>query len=233
MKEAAMDPSIQTIPANSATAAKGGSGRDIVAWRTTSAGRNVALISTDLIPGRPLRLWGAAVEVAGGGAFIRLAILNAFDGWSVSQLLAVALARFEAAQAHSGESVVAEIVQHLDRAAAMHREPQDGWSVPPVSFEPAPPGGPASQFPWSLARAGQFAIQMCPDAEARQRGVAPEQLLTVIEMALSSWLPVTPWRRSCWEARREVRAALALEAERARARWAAHVADCDAETNLG
>jgi hypothetical protein len=74
---------------------------------------------------------------------------------------------------------------------------------------------------------------MCPDAESRQRGISPEQLLVVIEMALSAWLPITPWRRSCWQARREVRAALALEAERARARWAAHVADCDAETNLG
>ncbi|MGE4480839.1 hypothetical protein [Acidocella sp.] len=194
----------------------------------------MALISTSLIPGRPPRLWGAAVEVADGGAFIRLAVLNAFDGWTVTQLLAVALARFEAEQAHDlGESVLAEIVRHLDRAAAMHREPQDGWAVPPVSFEPAPPGGPASPFPWSLARAGRFAIQMCPDAEARQRGVTPEQLLVLIEMTLTNWLPVTPWRRSCWEARREVRAALALEAERVRARWAAHVADCDAETDPG
>ncbi len=215
-------------------APKGGSCRDAVTWRATSTGRNVALISTSLIPGRPLRLWGAAVEIADGGAFIRLACLGPYDGWTVSQLLAVALARFEAEQAHDlSETVLAEIVRHLDRAAAMHREPQDGWAVPPVSFEPAPPGSPASPFPWSLARAGQFAIQICPDAEARQRGVAPEQLLTVIELALSSWLPVTPWRRSCWQARREVRAALALEAERARARWAAHVADCDAETNLG
>ena len=223
-----MEPSTQTASTMSKH------GRDNVAWRATSTGRNVALVTTELIPGRPLRLWGAAVEVADGGVFIRLAILGPYDGWSLTQLLAVALARFEAEQAHDlSETVLAEIVRHLDRAAALHREPQDGWAVPPVSFEPAPPGSPASPFPWSLARAGQFAIQICPDAEARQRGVAPEQLLTVIELALTSWLPVTPWRRSCWEARREVRAALALEAERARARWAAHVADCDAETNLG
>jgi hypothetical protein len=233
VKEAAMEPSAPTASARSASTAGDGRGRDNVAWRATSTGRSVALISTSLIPGRPPRLWGAAVEVADGGAFIRLAILGPYDGWTVSQLLSVALARFEAEQAHSGEAVAAEIVRHLDRAAAMHREPQDGWSVPPVSFEPAPPGGPASPFPWSLARAGQFAIQMCPDAEARQRGIAPEQLLSAIEMALTGWLPITPWRRSCWEARREVRAALALEAQRARARWAAHVADCDAEPDLG
>ncbi|MGE4480867.1 hypothetical protein [Acidocella sp.] len=234
MTEAAMESSTQTASARSAFGAGGGSGRDIVSWCATSAGRHVAFVSIDLIPGRPLRLWGAAVEVADGGAFIRLAILGPFDGWSISQLLAVALARFEAEQAHDlGESALAEIVRHLDRAAAMHREPQDGWAVPPVSFEPAPPGSPASPFPWSLARAGRFAIQMCPDVEARQRGVTPEQLLTVIELALTSWLPVTPWRRSCWEARREVRAALALEAQRARARWAARVADCDAEPDPG
>ncbi|WP_298162638.1 hypothetical protein [Acidocella sp.] len=228
-----MESSTQTESATSASTVKGGSGRDNVAWRATSTGRNVVLVGTDLLPGRPLRLWGAAVEIAGGGAFIRLAILGPYDGWTTGQLLAVVLGRFEAEQAHSGEAVVAEIVRHLDRAAAVQREPQDGWPVPPVSFEPAPPGSPASPFPWSLARAGQFAIQMCPDAEARQRGVTPEQLLAVIEMALTSWLWITPWRRSCWEARREVRAALALEAERARARWAAHVADCDVEPDLG
>ncbi|MGE4483448.1 hypothetical protein [Acidocella sp.] len=44
-------------------------------------------------------------------------------------LMAVALVWFEAELAHSGEAVVAEIVRHLDRAAVMHREPQDGWAV--------------------------------------------------------------------------------------------------------
>ncbi len=62
-----MEPSPQTAPDRPASAAKGGSGRDIVAWRATSTGRNVALVSIDLIPGRPLRLWGAAVEAADGG----------------------------------------------------------------------------------------------------------------------------------------------------------------------
>ena len=137
-------------------------GRDTVAWHTTSAGRTVALVTADLIPGRPLRLWGAAVDVADGGEFVRLATLGPYDGWSVGQLIVTALARFEAELAHSDEAVVAEIVSHLDRAVAVHREPQDGWA-----------------------------------------------------------------------ARREVRAALALEVERVRARWAAHVADCDEEPELG
>ena len=204
-------------------------GRDTVAWHTTSSGRNVALVTADLIPGRPLRLWGAAVEIADGGVFIRLATLGPHDGWSTTQLLGLALARFEAELAYSGEPALAEIVRHLERAAAVHREPQDGWAAPPVSFEPAPPGGVASPFPWTVARAGQFSIAMCPDAEARQRGVTPEQLLAVLELTLTSWLPITPWRRSCWEARRAVRTALALEAARAVARWEEHVAAADAE----
>ena len=203
--------------------------RDNVAWRTTSAGRNVVLVSTDLLPGRPLRMWGAAVEIPDGGAFIRFAICGPYDGWSVTQLLAVALARFEAELAYSGEAALAEIVRHLELAAAVYREPQDGWVVPPVSFEPAPPGGVASPFPWTVARAGLFAIQMCPDEEARQRGVVPEQFLATIELALTSWLPVTPWRRSCWETRRAVRAALALEAARATARWTEHVVAAEEE----
>ena len=203
--------------------------RDSVAFHTTSTGRAVTLLSTDLIPGRPLRLWGAVVEIPDGGVFVRLSILGPYDGWSVTQLLAVALARFEAELAHSGEPALVEIVRHLERAAAVHREPLAGEVVPPVAFEPAPPCAVASPFPWTVARAGLFAIPMCPDAEARQRGVTPEQLLAVLELALTAWLPVTPWRRSCWEARRAVRAALALEAKRAAARWEEHVAAADAE----
>ena len=222
-----MQTSTQAVFARPALAAMGG--RDNVAWHTTSAGRTVALLATDLIPGRPLRLWGAAVEIPDGGVFVRLAILGPYDGWSVTQLLTVALARFEAELALSGEPALAEIVRHLERAAAVHREPQEGEAVPPVVFEPAPPGAVASPFPWTVARAGLFAIPMCPDPGARQRGVAPEQLLAVLELALTAWLPVTPWRRSCWEARRAVRAALALEAKRAVARWEEHVAAAEPE----
>ncbi|MDR3416604.1 MAG: hypothetical protein P4L83_10495 [Nevskia sp.] len=203
-------------------------GRDNVAWHKTSTGRAVALVTADLVPGRPLRLWGAAVEIPDGGVFVRLATISSRDGWTAAQLLTVALARFEAEQAHSGEPVLAEIVRHLDRAAVVYREPQASWAVPPVSFEPAPPGGVTSPFPWTVARAGQFVIALCPDAEARQQGVTPEQLLATIEMTLTRWLPITPWRRSCWEARRAVRAALALEAARATTRWEEHVAVVDA-----
>jgi hypothetical protein len=45
--------------------------------------------------------------------------------------------------------------------------------------------------------------------------VTPEQLLAVLDLALSAWLPVTPWRRRCWEVRCAVREALAIEAGRA------------------
>ena len=93
-------------------AAIGGHGRDSIMQRVTSDGRVVTFIATDLIPGRPLRLWGALAEISGSagagvGAFIRLGILGAHDGWSMTQLLAVALARFEAERARTGEAEVA------------------------------------------------------------------------------------------------------------------------------
>ncbi len=66
MKEAAIETSTQTAAAKPASAAKGGSGRDNVAWRATSTGRNIVLVTTDLIPGRPLRLWGAVGGACGG-----------------------------------------------------------------------------------------------------------------------------------------------------------------------
>jgi len=227
-----MEPSPQAAPAEPTLfAATEGWGRDTVLSYLTSDGRVVTFLATALIPGRPLRLWGALVETSGlpgrgrgGGVFIRLSILGPYDGWSVTQLLAVALARFEAELAHSGSPELAEMVRNLERAAAVHREAQEGEPVPPVSFEPASAGTADTPFPWTVARAGLFSIPMCPDLVGRQRGVTPEQLLAVVEMALSAWLPVTPWRRSCWEARRAVREVLAMEARRMGARFEGELA---------
>jgi len=200
------------------SAAMGGRGRDTVMRRVIGDGRAVTFLGTDVIPGRPLRMWGVLVDTAdhageGGGAFIRLGILGARDGWSVTQLLAVALARFEAELARTGAAEVAEIVRHLELAAATFRDAHESEPALPISFEPAP-GAPPSPYPWTVARAGLFAIQLSDDAAGRQEGVTPEQLLAVLDLAMCAWLPVTPWRRSCWVARRAVRAALAVEAGR-------------------
>jgi hypothetical protein len=224
---AGMEPSTESaasaVSAKPATSvAIGGRGRDTVMQRVTGDGRAVTFLATDLIPGRPLRLWGALAEAGGnagegGGVFIRLGILGAMDGWIVSQLLAVALARFEAELARTGAAEVAEIVRDLELAAATYREAQASEPVLPVSFEPAPSASP-SPYPWTVARAGLFPIPLSPDAAGRQNGVTPEQLLVVLDLAMSAWLPITPWRRSCWESRRAVRAALAIEARRTMAR---------------
>jgi hypothetical protein len=148
----------------------------------------------------------------GGAAFIRLGLLGANDGWSIGQLLVLARARFAAELARAGGAEVEAIIRCLDRAAAVHREALDDEPVPPVAFEP---GANPSPYPWTLARAGLFSIALSPDPEGRGEGVTPEQLLVVLDLALSAWLPVTPWRRRCWEARRAVREALAIETGRA------------------
>lgn len=202
--------------------------RDAVAQRVTSNGRLVSFISTDLIPGRPLRLWGAVVETgdsARGGAksiggrepssasaFIRIGILGANDGWSVTQLLAAAQARFAAELARTGEAEVEAIVRCLDRATAVHREALDDEPAFPVGFEP---GSAPSGYPWTVARAGLFTMALCPDAENQGDGIGAEQLLAVLDLALSAWLPVTPWRYRAWATRRAVREALAIESSRA------------------
>ena len=194
-----------------------GRGRDAVAWRRAVGGRDVAFLATALIPGRLLRLWGAVAEAENGdGVFIRLGILGAGDGWSVTELLSVARGRFEAELARTGEPEVEGIILSLERAAAVYREPLESGPATPVSFE-TEPGAAPSPYGWTVARAGLFAIPLCPGPDGQGGGITPEQLLVVIDLALGAWLPVTPWRRSCWQARRAVRAALAIEARRAAA----------------
>jgi hypothetical protein len=206
--------------------------RDTVVQRVASGGRLVSFIAVDLIPGRPLRLWGALVETGdsagggahgiegtggtepSGGAFIRLGLLGVNDGWSVTQLLAVAQARFVVEFARVGAPEVEAIIRCLERAAAVHREALDDEPVLPVAFEAVPCGAESASVPWTVARAGLFTIALCPDAEGRGEGITPGQLLVLIDLALSAWLPVTPWRRRAWEARRAVREALAIEANR-------------------
>ena len=116
----------------------------------TSSGRVVTFFAIDLIPGRPLRLWGAVVETGdaagggtksiegtggtepGAGAFIRLGLLGANDGWSASQLLAVAQARFAAEFARTGAPEVEAIIRCLERAAMVYREALDDEPALPV-----------------------------------------------------------------------------------------------------
>jgi hypothetical protein len=129
-----------TQPATPAT----GRGRDAIAWRRTAGGRDVAFLATALIPGRLPRLWGAVAETEnGGGVFIRLGILGAGDGWSATELLSVARARFEAELAHTGEPEVEGSILSLERAAAMYREPLESGPATPVSFEVEPGAAPS------------------------------------------------------------------------------------------
>ncbi len=190
--------------------------RDTIAVRRAGGGRSVTFVATDLIPGRPLRLWAVLAETgtAGCGQLIRLGILGANDGWSVTQLLAVTQARLAAEHARTGTATAGTMVRCLDRAISAHREALDDASNSPVVFEP---GDAVSPYPWTIARCGRFSIALCPNAEGVGDGVTHEQLLVALDLALSAWLPVTPWRRRAWETRRAVREALTIETKGAAA----------------
>ncbi len=190
--------------------------RDVISQRIASDGRAVTFLATDHIPGMPPRLWGVLVEAGGeadGGAaaFIRLGLRGGRDGWSVTQLLAIAQARFAVELARSGAPVAKAILRHLENALAVYREALSDNSILPIAFEPAQE---VSSYPWTRARAGLFCIDMCPEPFGHGAGITAEQLLTALDLALEAWLPVTPWRRRCWETRRAVREALTLEVQR-------------------
>jgi hypothetical protein len=189
--------------------------RDVIAQRITSDGRAVTYLSTALIPGKPPRLWGILAETGGeadrGAAFIRLGLRGGHDGWSVTQLIMMAQARFAVEYARSGAPDSETTFLRLGDALSLYHEPLTTNAILPVTFEP---GDEVSSYPWTRARAGLFSIDMCPDVSGHGTGVTAEQLLAALDLALTAWLPVTPWRRRCWETRRLIREALTLEAQR-------------------
>ena len=187
--------------------------RDSVQTRLTSDGRAVTFVSTDLLAGRPLRFWACVATAANGdsnGTLIRLDTMSADEGWTVRQLLAVAHAWFSAEYAWSGAEAAGAARVCLDRAIAAYRDNRPGSSLA-VTFEP---GDAASPYVWTVARCGSFRLALCPDPESNGERVTPEQLLLVLDMVLSGWLPILPYRRSVWEARHAVRQALAIEVRR-------------------
>ncbi len=190
--------------------------RDVITQRVTSDGRAVTYLSTAIIPGKPPRLWGILAEtggeVDGGAAFIRLGLRGGHDGWSVTQLIMMAQARFAVEFARSGSRESETTFLLLGDALSLYHEPLTTNSILPVTFEP---GGEVSPYPWTRAQAGLFFIEMCPDVSGHGTGVTAEQLLAALDLALTAWLPVTPWRRRCWETRSIIREALTLEAQRA------------------
>jgi len=189
--------------------------RDTVEFLKAADGRRVAFVATDLLPGWPLRFWGFVADCGGPGRdiLVRLDTLTANDGWTVRQLLAVAQARLAAEYARSGGGAAEALVRCLERAVDAYLEVR---TEPPSSlvFEP---GEEASPYPWTVARCGGFAIPLCPDPESRGEGLTPEQLLMILDRALSEWFRISPHRRRVWEARHAIREALGIEARRARA----------------
>jgi hypothetical protein len=181
----------------------------IVITRRTSTGRTVLFTSTDVLPGWPIRWWGAIADTGGDGfgLLVRRDEGAAPEGWTARQLLAVARARMVAANRRRSSPATAAAITRLDLAGAGCRIARDD----PVTFEPA---GVASPYPWTIARCGEFHLPLCPDPEGLEEGITPEQLLIVLDQLLHDATGTFPHARDVWACRRHVAAALAAEVRR-------------------
>ena len=187
---------------------------DIVLTRHTGDGRFVLFTSTDVRPGWPLRWWGAVADTGGDGfgLLVRIDRNAAPDGWTARQLLAVAHARMSAEVGRLPSAVTLAAVASLDRATASLA----GMFAPPAADDPVTfePSDVASPYAWTVARRGEFRLPLCPDPESRGEGIAPEQLLIVLDQLLHDAANARPHERALWTCRRHVAAALAAEVRR-------------------
>jgi hypothetical protein len=153
---------------------------DIVLTRRTADGRFAIFTSTDARPGWKLRWWGADTGGDGFGFLARLDTDAAPADWTARQLLAVVQARMSAEAARLPSAITHAAVASLDQAAAILA----GVAEKPATHEPvrfAPLGGEPSPYPWTVAQRGDFHLSLCPDPESFGEGIAPEQLLIVLD----------------------------------------------------
>jgi len=189
---------------------------DIVLTRRAADGRFVIFTATDVRPGWPLRWWGAVADTGGDGFgfLVRLDAETAPAGWTAWQLLAVVQRRMADEAARLPLPMTLAAVASLDQAAASLAGMM-GNPLPddPVTFASAG-GGELSPYARTVARSGDFQLPLCPDPESFGEGIAPEQLLIVLDQLLHDTTNARPHERAWWTARRHVAAALAAEAAR-------------------
>ena len=147
------------------------------------------------------------------GLLVRLDTDAAPAGWTARQLLAVARQRIAVEAARLPMAITLAAVASLDQAAAILAG-MAGYSAPedPATF--APGDGERSPYAWTVARCGEFHLPLCPDPESLGEGIAPEQLLIVLDQLLHDAANARPHERALWSCRRHVAAALAAEVRR-------------------
>jgi hypothetical protein len=188
---------------------------EIVAVRRTGDGEHVALFTNTGVP--PFwcqRFWTVVLDTGGDalGLPVRYGTAcTAPSGWTLRQLICVVQARLalEHARApHSGALAVLEALAQAVRHMQMGEPLGSG-----VDFAE---GSVASPYAWTVARCGDLSLVLCPDPASREVGVAPEQMLIVVDEALRDWSGRAPYIRRLWACRNAIRAAIAAEIMRVR-----------------
>jgi hypothetical protein len=191
--------------------------KDIVAvCRTGDGERFVLFTSTDLLPHWGQKFWGAVLDTGGDGFGLPVRYGTgggAPTGWALRQLVLVLQARMVAERGRSPGPGAFEVLEALERAA--RQLPEEDPSGGGIGLEPEP-GGQASRYRWTLARCGDLSLPLCPDPASREEGIAPEQVLLVVDEALRDWAERAPYLRRLWACRNAVRDALAAEIRRVR-----------------
>ena len=189
--------------------------KSIIATRRTADGERFALFTNaDVPPFWEQRFWTVVLDTGSDGFGLPVrygTVSSAPVGWSLRQLVLVVQARMALEHARMPEGGALAVLEALGRAV---RQMQAGEQLGAgVEFCP---GGQSSPYRWTVARAGELSLALCPDPESRQEGLTPELLLIVLDEALRDWTNRAPYLRRLWAMRDAVREALAAEIRRVR-----------------
>ncbi len=200
--------------------------KSIIATRRTADGERFALFTNADVPTFwEQRFWTVVLDTGGDGFGLPVrygTVSSAPVGWSLRQLVLVVQARMALEHARMPEGGALAVLEALGRAT---KQMQAGEPLGAgVEFCP---GGQPSPYRWTVARAGELSLALCPDPESRQEGVTPELLLIVVDEALRDWTDRAPYLRRLWTMRDAVREALAAEIRRVR--FARVVADASGQ----
>lgn len=187
----------------------------IVAARATTDDRRFVLCTnSDVLPHWGQRFWGVVLDTGGDGHGILVRYGTgggAPSGWTLRQLLCVAQARLALEHARAPGGGALDVLDGLGRA--VRQLPAGEALGNGVDFAP---GGQASPYAWTVARAGDQVLPLCPDPQSREEGITPEQVIIIVDEALRDWCERAPYLRKLWSCRNAVRDALAAEIRRVR-----------------
>ena len=189
--------------------------------RTVDEERFVLFTNTDLRPYWEQKFWTVVLDTGGDGFGLPVrygTVCTAPSGWTLRQLICVAQARMALEHERAPEAGALAVLEALGRAVKQMPGGEPLGSG--VDFEP---GGQESPYRWTLARAGDLCLRLCPDPASREEGVTPEQLLIVVNEALRDWSNRAPHIRRLWECRNAIRDALGAEILRV------HLVRCEAD----